>query len=313
MKKNIFCLVGFGNHAESKILPVLEHQQFKIAGIVTKKNIPKFKYNKYKSLKSALNNVPKKTIFILCSPPNVHFRQAKEILENKFSLIIEKPIFIYTQELDQIIKKFNGKNFFFTESLMYNYSKQYKEFKKIWRKNKKLIKKIKIYFTIPSFPEKSFRNNETSFPINLYDIGCYPLNLIHELGLNLKLENIKIINYQDRKKELFEIRFINNNLIVEIKFGISRSYKNFVSFDLQNKESYQFKPFFYGRPGKRIIKYKKGEKAEIKKIDESNSFETLFKQQPSVWINSQEKRNKVVRKKLTDLEYIWKIYKNYNK
>ena len=39
--------------------------------------------------------------------------------------------------------------------------------------------------------------------------------------------------------------------------------KNFVSFDLQNKESYQFKPFFYGRPGKRIIKYKKGEKVEI--------------------------------------------------
>ena len=135
----------------------------------------------------------------------------------------------------------------------------------------------------------------------------------YEINLEVKLENIKIINYQDRKKELFEIRFVNNNLIVEIKFGISRSYKNFVSFDLQNKESYQFKPFFYGRPGKRIIKYKKGEKVEIKKIDESNSFETLFKQQPSVWINSQEKRNKVVRKKLTDLEYIWKIYKNYNK
>ena len=313
MKKNIFCLVGFGNHAESKILPVLEHKQFKIAGIVTKKNIQKFKYNKYESLKSALSHVPKKTIFILCSPPSVHFRQAKKILENKFSVIIEKPIFIHAKELEKIIRIYNSKKSFFAESLMYNYSKQYKEFKKIWSKNKKLIKKIKICFTIPSFPENSFRNNENSIPISLYDIGCYPLSLIHELGLNVKLEHVKIKNYQNRKKELFEIRFVNNNIIIEIKFGISRLYKNFVLFDLQNKESYQFKPFFYGRPGKRIIKYIKGEKVEIKNIDENNSFEKLFRQQHSVWINSQEKRNKVVRKKLTDLEYIWKIYKNYNK
>ena len=312
MKKNLFCVVGLGNHAVSKIIPALEHRDFHIIGIVTKKKKKIIGCQTYKNLRLAINSVPKNTIFILCSPPSLHFMQAKEILKHKFNLIIEKPIFLYSKELDKIIKNLPNQKIFLAESLMYNFSKQYKEFKKIWRENKNKVKKLKIIFTIPSFPKESFRNKNNSFPVSLYDIGCYPIYLINELKLDVQIKKFRIKNFGDIKRELFFLDFIDKGLKVEIKFGVDKFYKNSVSLELVDNAAYFFSPFFYGRSGKRTIRYVKDGKTDVKTLDEENAFQKLFKQQPNVWLKSQAKRNKSMRKNLTDLEYIWKMYKNYN-
>ena len=98
------------------------------------------------------------------------------------------------------------------------------------------------------------------------------------------------------KGSLDNKQYVRKNLIIAGK-KVSKSYKNLVSFELEDKTTYHFTPFFYGRPGKRKIQYNKDGKSIIKIIDEKNSFHALFKQETSVWVKSQEKRNQLIRKK----------------
>ena len=65
-----FCIVGLGEHAKKNLIPsLLENNQI-ILGIVTSKvttNFPSIK--KFKSLDKAIKELPKKTMFIIASPP----------------------------------------------------------------------------------------------------------------------------------------------------------------------------------------------------------------------------------------------------
>ena len=89
MSNQKYCIVGYGEHAKNKIIPSILSIGSKIVGIVSEKNKIDKNFYQYKNLEDALNNVPKKTIFILCSPPNIHSTQALKILKSGFNLFIE--------------------------------------------------------------------------------------------------------------------------------------------------------------------------------------------------------------------------------
>ena len=75
MKKFFFCIVGYGNHAETKIIPSLKKLKNVDICIVSRRLIEKNEHKIYKSVSSAIKNVVKGTTFIVCSPPDVHFIQ----------------------------------------------------------------------------------------------------------------------------------------------------------------------------------------------------------------------------------------------
>ena len=98
-----FCIIGNGNHATSKIIPALIAANKNIKGIVSSKNkIMSSELKQFNSIKESLNNVPENTVFIIATPPNLHFKQAKQIIQYGRDIIIEKPIFISIQEVKQI-------------------------------------------------------------------------------------------------------------------------------------------------------------------------------------------------------------------
>ena len=111
-----FCIVGYGNHAQNKILPILKEMNINSISVVSnKKNIEK-NVNTYASLDQALSDLNSDTYFIICSPPHLHFSQAYSIIENGFNVFIEKPIFLSLIELKKIIQLCEKKKVFFVEN-----------------------------------------------------------------------------------------------------------------------------------------------------------------------------------------------------
>lgn len=100
---NFFCIVGLGEHAKKNLIPsLLENNQI-ILGIVTSKettNFPSIK--KFKSLDKAIKELPKKTMFIIASPPSAHERQIKKILNSERDVFVEKPAFVKKSHIENI-------------------------------------------------------------------------------------------------------------------------------------------------------------------------------------------------------------------
>lgn len=309
MEKNKYCIVGFGNHAQYKILPALEKINSSIVGIVSKKKIKTANYTFYPSLKVAINKVPYDTVFIICSPPSNHFEQVIQLGRKKFNVIVEKPIFIKSEELIKATYIFKKSNNFLFESFMYKETKLYQEFKKLWRENKKDIKKINISFIIPSFPKKTFRQKKLNYPLIIYDIGCYLFNLLNEMNIGLESRNTKIMECTLRKNT-YRVKYKKDSFTINLKFGEGGNYENYVLLENNKGNYYKLSPFFYGRSGeKEIIINKKNKKKYLKRIIDYNAFEKFYSKRILYSVNSQLKRNDIMQKNLTNLELIWKMFK----
>jgi len=54
--QNNFCIVGFGNHAKTKLLPALQNSNKNILGIVSSKENLSTKITVFKNLQEAIEN-----------------------------------------------------------------------------------------------------------------------------------------------------------------------------------------------------------------------------------------------------------------
>ena len=90
LKKKV-CLVGIGKHMINKIIPVLKKLDFIIEGYVSsskKKSLNSSTH--FNNLEKAILNLPNDTLFIIASPPRLHFEQIKLIASNGFDFFVEK-------------------------------------------------------------------------------------------------------------------------------------------------------------------------------------------------------------------------------
>lgn len=312
MIKNNFCVVGYGKHAKQKIIPELLKQKKIINGIVSKKK--KLSFKNFKDVNEAATKLDKKNVFIICSPPHIHFGQAIKILKSGFNVFIEKPIFIKIQDLKKIIKLSNKKKLFFVEVMMFQYSKSFKNFLKFFENKKKIIKNIEITFTIPSYGNKTFRSENQKYSINLFDLGCYPIFLLNILFKNINFKIFDIKNFNNKSKEVIFIKNINNKKIdIKIKIGVGSEYKNEIVIQLNNGKIYNYHPFFYGREGIRYLNIKSKNEKKIYEFDEKNSFSNLFNIKFDVWKKTQKYRNKLMLKNLSSLENLNNQYNKLHK
>jgi len=285
-----YCIIGFGNHAQTKLLPSLIKLEKKIFGIVSKKINFNYQIEIFKNLDDALLFSNKDTYFVISTPPQLHFLQTKKILENNRNVFLEKPGFINEDEVGMIYEIIKNNNLFVVELLMYKYTKLYQKFLKIWYQNKKKCTKITCVFNIPKIPPNTFRDNRDIYSSPLYDIGCYLITLL--VDLNLSLRNLKIIKIISKKSKVkqFYINGFDNKIEIYLEFGISDKYENYVSLDLEKKSNIKFENFFNGREIRKKIIYKNDNKYFENIICDVNGFETIFKHSHSYWIKNQSLR-----------------------
>tara|TARA_B100000575_G_C23140084_1_gene663229 strand:- start:2310 stop:3248 length:939 start_codon:yes stop_codon:yes gene_type:complete len=309
MKNLKFCVVGCGNHATKRIIPALRNINAKKIDVVSRNSTDLIIDKHYSKLSHALNSSEKETKFIICTPPNLHFDQALQIINSGFNLFIEKPITINLSQLEKIIKFSNSRNIFFVENLMYKYSDFYHNFINHWSKNRDIINQIEINFIIPSVPNKSFRTLSTAFPVNIYDIGCYIVSLINDLEKKTRVTIENVINKKNSSYEIIEASSKMSNAIVTMKFGVGKIYNNSVILKHKDQTEYRFEPFFFGLSGERkIYNNSKDEKSSINFYEE-NCFERMFKTDNSYWLKTQKSRNAEM---INNLSLLDNLHKQYN-
>lgn len=290
IKEFNYCIVGFGNHSKTKLLPALNSLNKKIFGIASSKFINYQKYQIFNNLKDAIAQSNDKTIFVIVSPPKIHFSQTKLILETGRDIFVEKPIFTSVNEVSYISRILDYKKNFVTELLMYKYTKQYENFIKIWQKKKNNCLKIECFFNIPSIPENTFRTDNDILSSPLYDIGCYIISLF--VDLNFSMKNIRLIDKKTVNDKLTQFYLAGkmNNCEIYSEFGVASEYKNYVKLSLNNDTTITFDKFFYGRSSQKSIMFKNKNTTRNIIIEDLNAFKKIFMLPKNYWIKNQHNR-----------------------
>lgn len=309
-----FCIIGSGNHTVTKIIPALIAEEKRIKGIVSsKKNTTLTEFKRFENIKKSLQELPKDTVFVIATPPTLHFRQAKAILKYGRDVIIEKPIFISATEVQEILSLVNSSKNIVLEGFMHRYTKLYIEFMKFWNKEKNNIVALKSSFCIPEIPKKTFRNKKDIASSCLYDMGCYGLSLLNDMELDLK--EIKIKSFEKINSRIINILLtgIVNNISVDIKFGENKDYENYVEIITKKNKTIKFFPFFYGRKALKSIEYCTDDDIRLEQFNDYNAFQSMFNDnRENLILNQKVRINKslIVTKKLESLAKELKILTN---
>ena len=313
---NKFCVVGLGKHAQLKIIPSLQASNKQILGVVTSGNIKSTQtlFKTFKTIDEALKNLSKDTVFIISTPPDIHNDQINKILKYGRDVIVEKPGFINSQDIINISQSENfNKNIIF-EGFMYKYTKLYKKFIVFWMKNKKEISTLKSYFYIPEVPKNTFREDKTIKSSCLYDMGCYSLSLLTDLGLDI--DNIQISNFTMKDERILNMQLLgeSDQVKIELNFGVSKKYKNTLELIKKNNDTIKFWPFFNGVPIDKFLEYCSLDNIELERFKDCNAFSRMFNlERKTLLLNQVNRFNNmfIVTDKLNFLEKQFKLILNH--
>ena len=296
-----FCIVGIGRHAKERVIPALKNNGKKILGYVSSKKdnfLPS-----YNNLLLSYKSIPKDVVYVVCSPPRHHFEQALSILKSGRSVIVEKPAFMNAKEAVVVLNFCQKNNLIFVEAFMYQYTKIFDKFIFFWNENINYIKNIRIGFLIPKFPVSTFRDYNLILETILYDIGCYPISLLVDIGFSE--DNLVISNYSFNSNLMkFNIINIERNINIDISIGISPVYENYVELETFDKKKIIFSKFFHGLSINKTIKYQNSENSYIDSFIDENGFENMFNIPCRNWIENQNTRFSKIIKSTTLLETI---------
>ena len=260
-----YCIVGIGNHARTKIYPSLIKNKNNIIFTVTRRKKNQIKNIKnFYSIKSAYRYLGNKTIYIISTPPSKHIYYLENLIKKNVEYIYcEKPLLTRSVDYKKIITLIN-ENQKLIEIYPYKNTIMFNKFKDYYFQNQSSITKIKLKFTIPNLPNETFRDNKGIQNSLLYDMGCYPLDLLITLGIVKDIEKIKNLKYQCLKKN-YILNFNYLNIKIFINVGLSKNYSNYIKLTNINKTKITFNKFFFARNTKKNITYYKKNNS-IKKI-----------------------------------------------
>ena len=247
MKKVL--IVGFGNHAQRRILPALKSIN-QIDEIVVTSRSKKKNYTDeiiYLNKNDILNSDIFFDAIIISSYPNVHIDNLKEFKNKSNSFLIEKPVTNYLDYLESSEYFDFHNNYAARECLMYFHHPIYRKFQEIINSDK--IEAISASFKIPHIESNNFRYSKALGGSAILDQGVYPISLI--------LENFKLIeNSIDSSIGIQDNQSIDSSgylsckseggVEININWGIGFDYSNFVEV-ISNDIIYSF-PMFFSKP-----------------------------------------------------------------
>ena len=303
-----YYVVGYGRHAKNRIIPALKKNNQIISGIVSSKNKLTPSSFVFSDLKSSLKVSAMNTVYILCSPPQLHFEQTSLILQFGRSVIIEKPAFMSLREASIAIDLARKRDLDLIEAFMYKYTRMYENFISFWSQHKPSVKNIFINFLIPEFPNSTFRDELPIFETILFDIGCYPISLLvelHENCINFHELNVSIESNTHTSK-IIKISMAINKINFFISIGIANTYQNDVKIEKIDKSIVTFSPFFYGQAIDKSIGYEFENNTRIDHFSDINGFEAMFQINRLDWEKSKEIRFKKIIESATIMDEVSK-------
>ncbi len=285
------CIIGFGGHAKNKLLPAIKKVGLNIDAIVSRDPMLRLDGAKtFSKISDAIKYLPDNTLFIISSPPDIHYLQAKELIIAGKDIFIEKPAFTSKENLIELSKLANQKGSLMLEMFMYFENKLVRKIIRILKNDYSSIDNIDLNFYIPLIPPGTFRDESTLARSLLSDIGCYPLSLLAVVGFDLSNLNLEITKDNLSKEPNFCISGESKKIKIEIRIGVNNVYLNNIAIRFKNKNEIFCEPFFYGRSGYRKLVEIKGKLKDENKILEKNSYELMFSKSRDELINTQEDR-----------------------
>jgi hypothetical protein len=242
------------------------------------------------TVKDAISCLPKNTLFLISTPPNVHYEQVKAVIEADRDVFVEKPAFLSFEETIELSRLATKRGLVLVEMLMYleNNSVQYIIDELKYASGS--IKSIECQFLIPSVPQGTFRTEVSLGNSLLSDMACYPLSMLAIAGYDLCDLFLVTDSTSTKQNLIFCIKGKSQETKIYIRVGCNGQYQNKVKLQFDDDREISCEPFFYGREGHRaLIKVTKAGKL-VESIFEENAYELMFKRKRSEWILTQKSR-----------------------
>ena len=288
---NSFCVVGLGGHARTKLLPALAANGQALAAVVSRSLAPApGAVPKFNDVTAAMKSLTPEIVFLLSSPPALHFEQARPLLEAGRDLIVEKPAFATARQAADASALAMKSGSVLAEAFMHRQTELHRRLLAAWHEHEGCFDAIEIEFLIPGAPAGTFREQADIGSSLLLDVGCYAISLL--IDLRLPLDSLKLAHVSAAGNPLAERYRIEGKvkgLAISADIGIGAEYSNKVVLRAPDS-SMRYGPFFYGRPGVRSIEHQKRGESVIESIVEANAFERLLNVPPAAWLADQADR-----------------------
>ena len=271
---------GMSDHSINKLLPsILKNEEFQFKGFLSRKSSKKSVLN-HKVFNSKESFLKDKTIdiIIICTPPALHYDNAKDAMKAGKNIIVEKPITISLENSIELCELAEKNKLLLIEGFYYKYDPYFKIMKEKSNHILNTSYSINSYFTIPTLKRKSFRNIKSLGASSFWDIGCYPMSLIYELFKN-KIDKINIIRtflYHDSNNiDKLGYTFLNfkNFLSINLYWGIDLSYKNYFEIFSTNK-SLKFN-YIFSKKKENLINFEEFDRYGNKKVIEIKNKDSI--------------------------------------
>lgn len=287
-----FCIVGVGGHARTKLIPAIQSNGQQVTAVVSSqpaKNFPDAAV--FPRLEDAVEKLPRDATFFIATPPALHFEQARLVLQKGFDLFLEKPAFVTRREAEEIASLCEGPPVVLVEGFMHRYTRLHSELLKVWTSSRGRVRRIEIKFLIDKMPAGTFRSETQIASSGIFDIGCYPVSLLNDLGLgqaNLEVSEVHFAGNPDKMR--IRITGSAGEIAIGIDIGVGDAYANSVCLHLGDRETICFAPFFYGRRAERSITTSSGEDTRTETFLDENAFEVMLARPRDAWRRDQTER-----------------------
>lgn len=283
-----FCIVGYGRHAQNKLVPAIAAAGKSCVGIVSGKDpsslpqlIPHFP-----SLDLAIERLDKDVCFVVTSPPSMHFSQSKRILKSGRNVFVEKPVCCAMSELEELIEISIGQQVIFVQMLMHKFSRMHQIFLENLRNTPASVSSVLTRFLIPAMPPSTFRDRPQKGDDILFDFACYPFSLMYDARVKINEMNLLSL---EKTYCAFEVDGVCDEQPVNIRaeLGLGSAYVNLVEVRHSQSSLACYSPFFFGRPGVRNIVRTEMQIETHEELYEQDCFVKLFKEPRSKWVSKQ--------------------------
>ena len=287
-----FCLVGAGAHARTKLIPALEANGQEIVGVVSSQAKSALGGRTvYDSLETAMEKLADDTAFLVATPPAAHFAQVKAIVRAGRDVSVEKPAFVTGRDAREIERLCASVETVVAEGFMHRHTAAYERLAMFWASQRPRITRLEMGFLIPEAPVGTFRREREIASSSIFDIGCYPVSLLADLGLDLgplRVADVAFPGIVDQ--ECVRVAGVLDGVEVTAQIGVGPRYANFVSIDLRGGDGLRCEPFFYGRKGAKSITRLQEGAAAVETLNDHDGFEAMFAMTRETWLADQPRR-----------------------
>jgi hypothetical protein len=298
-----YCVVGVGGHAKNKLIPALLANNQQVVGLVSTQPSDLLPFRPvFHHIESAISALPPDTVFIIATPPALHFEQVRKAVEAGRDVIVEKPAFVTGEDAQAIAAICQSKGTIVVEGLMHRHTALYRRFIEYWLAHRTQIEAIDVAFLIPALPLDTFRQETAVASSCLYDLGSYAISLLAELKLPLANLRLVHVSYLGLGMEEISICGVLDGVKISIKVGVAEIYQNVVEFRTYQGDKALFSPFFYGRPGERLFTLDSRGMIKKESLEEVDAYQAMFLVSRTQWLADQAARSARMVAVATSLE-----------